>query len=83
MNNERRRVQGGLLRAFQAGEVSHVRPAVQPVHQGRTAHRDAVLAEMAWVAARKPDILVCEATTFMDSTLRMVYGRTDAAVAPS
>ncbi len=46
-------------------------------------YRDAVLAEMAWVAARKPDILVCEATTFMDSTLRMVYGRTDAAVAPS
>ena len=47
------------------------------------SYKDAVLAEMAYVAARKPDILVCEATTFMDSTLRMVYGRTDVTVEPS
>lgn len=46
-------------------------------------YKDTVLREMAYVAAQKPDILVCEATTFMDSTLRMVYGRTDVTVEPS
>lgn len=45
-------------------------------------YKDAVLSEMEWVAAQKPDVLVCEATTFMDSTLKMVYGRTDVTVEP-
>lgn len=46
-------------------------------------YKDAVLHEMDWVARQKPDILVCEATTFMDSTLKMVYGTTDVTVEPS
>lgn len=47
------------------------------------SYKDAVLREMEWVASQKPDILVCEATTFMDSTLNMVYGTTDVTVEPS
>lgn len=41
-----------------------------------------VLREMEYVKAQHPDLLVCEATTFMDSTLEMVYGRTDVTVEP-
>ena len=43
---------------------------------------DNVLREMEYVKAQHPDLLVCEATTFMDSTLEMVYGRTDVTVEP-
>ena len=45
-------------------------------------YKDAVLNEMNWVAAQDPDILVCEATTFMDSTMKMVYGTPNATVEP-
>ena len=45
-------------------------------------YKDAVLSEMRWVAQQRPDILVCEATTFMDSTMKMVYGTVDVTVEP-
>lgn len=45
-------------------------------------YKDAVLSEMEYIKAQDVDILVCEATTFMDSTLNMVYGRTDVTVEP-
>ena len=41
---------------------------------------DAVGAEMDYVKAQKPDVLVCECTTFMDGTMKMMYGTADAEV---
>ena len=43
-------------------------------------YEDAVWAEMEYVKAQKPDVLVCESTTFMDSTMNMMYGSTEAEV---
>lgn len=41
---------------------------------------DAVWAEMEYVKNKKPDVLVCECTTFMDSTMEMLYGNPNAEV---
>ncbi len=41
---------------------------------------DAVWKEMEYVKAQKPDVLVVESTTFMDSTMLMMYESTDAEV---
>lgn len=41
---------------------------------------DAVWAEMEYVKNKKPDVLVCECTTFMDSTMEMLYGTKEAEV---
>lgn len=41
---------------------------------------DAVLNEMEYVKNEHPDVLVCEATTFMDSTMNMIYGSGDTEV---
>lgn len=41
---------------------------------------DAVLAEMEWVKEQHPDLLVCEATTFMDGTMLMMYDSPEAEV---
>lgn len=45
-------------------------------------YKDSVINEMQHIRQENVDILVCEATTFMDSTLKMVYGRTDVTVEP-
>ncbi len=46
------------------------------------SYRETVMREMKEVASKKPDILVCEATTFMDSTMKMVYGNVKLPVKP-
>lgn len=44
------------------------------------AYKDAVIAEMEYITKEKIDVLVCEATTFMDSTMLMMYDSVDAKV---
>ena len=43
-------------------------------------YKQQVIDEMNYVKAQKPDVLVCECTTFMDSTMKMMYDSADAEV---
>ncbi|MBR3841571.1 MAG: hypothetical protein IKM20_10580 [Erysipelotrichales bacterium] len=43
-------------------------------------YKQQVIDEMNYVKAQRPDVLVCECTTFMDSTMNMMYGKPDAEV---
>lgn len=41
---------------------------------------DAVWSEMEYLKNEEIDVLVCESTTLMDSTMEMLYGRADAEI---
>lgn len=45
--------------------------------------KENVLKEMEWVKDKEVDILVCDATSFMDDTMTMIYGKADAEVIPN
>ncbi|MFI3284044.1 MAG: hypothetical protein R3Y57_03060 [Erysipelotrichaceae bacterium] len=44
---------------------------------------ETVLNEMQWVKEQGADILVCDCTTFMDSTMEMIYNETDPEIVGS